>query len=111
MNRLTRHALSFLAASLVAIPAAALADGPDLFKTHKCNSCHSVKVASIALAPGADADKDAPDLSKTGSKYDKKAIAMWLLKKSDHKGVKHKKLFEGSTEDLKAISSWLEGLK
>lgn len=111
MNRLTRHALSFLAASLVFIPAAASADGPELFKTHKCNSCHSLKSAGIPLAPGSDVDKDAPDLSKIGSKYDKKAIALWLLKKSDHKGVKHKKLFEGSTDDLKAMSSWLEGLK
>ncbi len=111
MNRLTRLVLSLVSASLVSIPAAALADGPELFKTHKCNSCHTLKASGIALTPGSDVDKDAPDLSKIGSKYDKKAIALWLLKKSDHKGVKHKKLFEGSTDDLKAISSWLEGLK
>lgn len=99
-----------LALVFSAIPSLAFAsEGPEVFTTQKCNACHSVKVAKVGVLPGA-AEK-APDLSKVGSKYDKKAIALFVLKKTEHNGEKHKKLFEGQMEDLKVIALWLENLK
>lgn len=99
-----------LALVFTAIPSLAFAsEGPEVFTAQKCNACHSVKTAKITVLPGGD--EKAPDLSKVGSKYDKKTIALWLLKKTEHNGEKHKKLFEGKMEDLKIVSSWLESLK
>ena len=111
MKSMFKGTLASLAALAILAPTAALADGPEVFKAQKCNSCHSVKAAGIAIAAGADADKDAPDLSKVGASLDKKGIALFVLKKSEIKGVKHKKAYAGSNEDLKTVAEWLAGLK
>ncbi len=97
---------SFIA--LLGFASSALADGPEVFKTQKCTECHSVKAAGITRT-GSDAD--APDLSKVGAQLDKKAIALFLLKKTEINGEKHKKLFGGTTDELKTVATWLETLK
>ncbi len=101
--------LAALLTSTLVAPVA-LADGPDIFKAQKCNSCHSVMVAGISRTVPPDDDK-APDLSKVGASLDKKAIASFLLKKSEINGEKHKKSFGGTTDELKTIATWLESLK
>ncbi|MBL8788177.1 MAG: c-type cytochrome [Deltaproteobacteria bacterium] len=107
--KLMTKSLAGLIVSAFLAPAA-LATGPEVFTAQKCNSCHSVKVAGIARLPNPDDDK-APDLSKVGAELDKKAIALFVLKKSEIKGEKHKKAFQGTTEELKTVAEWLAGLK
>lgn len=111
MKSMFKGTLASLAALAILAPTAAVAEGPDIFKAQKCNGCHTIKAAGITLLPGADADKDAPDLSKVGASLDKKGIALFILKKSEIKGVKHKKAFGGSNDDLKTVAEWLAGLK
>lgn len=85
------------------------APGPEAFIAQGCNKCHSVKVEKIQRLPGAE--DSAKDLSKVGTVHDKKWIAGWLLKKTELDGEKHKQSFTGTTEELKIIATWLEGLK
>lgn len=101
---------SFVAFALATLVSpAALATGPEVFKEQGCTGCHSVTVAGIARNPVHD--EEAKDLSTVGSRYDKKAIALFMLKKTEHNGEKHKKLFAGTTEQLKTLAEWLETLK
>lgn len=109
MNKLIKNTLATIAATMLAAPAVAFADGPEVFKAQKCTSCHAVSVAGIARA--ATPDKDGPDLSKVGATLDKRAIATYLLKKSEINGEKHAKAFQGTTDELKAVAEWLGGLK
>lgn len=101
--------VSLLVAAFLLAPTVASADGPEVFKTQKCTNCHSVTGASISRS--ASPSETAPDLSKVGGKLDKRAIASFLLKKSEINGAKHKTTFGGSTDDLKAVAEWLGSLK
>jgi cytochrome c1 len=99
-------------------------DGKDLFLAAKCNTCHSVTAAKIekkkptaeeaAAASKEKPDPDEkkpPDLSSVG--LDKKAdwIAKFITKKETLEGEKHKKLYKGTDEELKTLSTWLESQK
>ncbi len=96
----------------VSAPVADDAEAKRIFSEYKCNTCHTLKAKGIALTGEPDEDgKDAPDLSKAGEKRDKKWIASYLLKKKEIDGEKHKKRFSGSKAELKAIATWLAGLK
>lgn len=110
--KFANRALQVLATAFVSgvIAPAALADGPEVFKAQKCNSCHAVSVAGISRPANPD-DAKAPDLSKIGATLDKKAIASYLLKKTEINGEKHKKAFAGTTDELKTVATWLESLK
>lgn len=91
-------------------PTAAFAEGgADVFKSQNCTSCHSVSKAGISRA--ANPDEKAMDLSDVGTRHDKKWIAQFLLKKVEREGEKHKKGFQGTTEELKVLATWLETLK
>jgi len=96
-------------AAFVLSGSASAATGPEVFQAQKCNACHKVTVAGIARLPNPD--EEGKDLSHVGSTYDKKAIASFLLKKTEHDGEKHKKLFGGTTDELKIVATWLESLK
>ena len=96
--------------ALVLSPAIASAEGPDIFKAQKCNDCHSISVAGIASKDTANTEK-APDLSHVGKTMTKQAIAGFVLKKTEMHGEKHKKLFGGTTDELKVVATWLESLK
>lgn len=109
MRTIFRPALAFLVTAIVAVPGAALADGPEVFKAQGCTKCHSVSGASISR--DAAHDEEAKDLSKVGGSHDKKWIAQFLLKKVDREGEKHKKGWQGTTEELKTLATWLETLK
>ncbi|MFO0747589.1 MAG: c-type cytochrome [Myxococcota bacterium] len=102
--------LSALAVFAIGAPSVAFAAGPEIFQAQKCNGCHSVKAANIARLPNPEVD-NAPDLSHVGSSLDKKGIALFVLKKTEIKGEKHKKAFQGTTEELKTVAEWLAGLK
>ncbi len=108
MKKLIGSTFVVIALSALVSPAA-LATGPEVFKQQGCTSCHSVTAAGIARNPVHD--EEAKDLSTVGSRYDKKAIALFMLKKTEHNGEKHKKLFAGTTEQLKTVAEWLETLK
>lgn len=108
MKTLYRLALAPFAVLLLS-GAASAATGPEIFQAQKCNSCHKVTAAGIARLPNPD--EEGKDLSHVGSTYDKKAIASFLLKKTEHNGEKHKKAFGGTTEELKTVATWLESLK
>ncbi len=108
MKNLIRNTLAALALSALVAPAA-LADGPQVFQEQGCNKCHSVTAAGISRA--TPHDEEAKDLSKVGATHDKKAIALFLLKKTEIDGEKHKKQFQGTTEQLKTVAEWLGGLK
>jgi len=103
--------LNWTRISLVALalsPTTALADGPKLFVAMQCNTCHAISVAGIAWNRK---DSQASDLSKVGVTRDDKFISMYLLKKTDITGVKHKATFPGTTEDLRTMANWLASLK
>jgi hypothetical protein len=95
-------------------------DGKDLFLAAKCNTCHSVTAAGIekkkptaeeaaqeAKEKPAKDEKKPPDLSSIG--LDKKAdwIAKFITKKETLDGEKHKKMYKGTDEDQKTLSTWL----
>ena len=103
--------LSVLAALTLGglVSSTALADGPEVFRAQGCTKCHSVTVAGIQRQNPHD--EEGKDLSKVGSRHDKKAIALFMLKKTEIAGEKHKKLFGGTTEQLKTVAEWLETLK
>ncbi len=107
MKNLIRTSLISL---MLLAPTAALAEtGPEVFKSQNCTSCHSVTKAG--LARDANPDHKAKDLSDVGTRHDKKWIAGFLLKKNDLEGEKHKKSFQGTTDQLKTLATWLETLK
>ena len=109
MRSIFRPALAIFVTAILAVPGVALAEGPDVFKSQGCTKCHSVTGSGIAR--DAAHDEEAKDLSKIGARHDNKWIAQWLLKKVDVDGEKHKKTYQGSTDDLKTLATWLESLK
>ncbi|HRE88450.1 MAG TPA: c-type cytochrome [Myxococcota bacterium] len=100
---------SLLVGLALLAPSAALADGPEIFRSQNCTSCHSITKAGISRS--ATPDEKAKDLSDIGTRHDKKFIAGFLLKKQEIDGEKHKKGFAGTTEELKVLATWLETLK
>lgn len=108
MKKLIRNSLGALALSALISPAA-LAGGPEIFQAQGCTKCHSITGQGIQR--DADADEEGKDLSKVGATHDKKAIALFLLKKTEIDGEKHKKRFQGTTEELKELATWLGTLK
>ncbi|MGM0577617.1 MAG: c-type cytochrome [Myxococcota bacterium] len=104
-----------LAATAVAIgfmlPTTAMAaDGKAIFLDNNCNNCHTIESKGIDYSEDKS-DNDGGDLSKVGAEHDKKWIALFLLKKKDLDGKKHKKKFYGSKGDLKTLATWLETLE
>lgn len=87
----------------------AAADGGALFRKYGCSSCHAVRAKGIGMT--GDGGDSAPDLSSIGRSIDKRAIASFLLQKLELKGNLHMRKFRGSTDDLKALATWLEALK
>jgi cytochrome c1 len=96
------------------------ADGKDLFLAAKCNTCHSVTAAGIEKKkPTAEEAKTAekekpdpdekkpPDLSSVGLDHKADWIAKFITKKETLDGEKHKKLYKGTDEELKTLSTWL----
>lgn len=90
--------------------------GKELFIKFRCNSCHTVKVESIAKKASEDAEEDAgdrksPDLSGIGKKKTAVWMGKYLMKLEKIDGELHRKKFRGTEPELKAITAWLETLK
>lgn len=108
MRNLGRLVLSL---SLLSLSTPAVAgDGKKVFTEHECGDCHGVKAAGIAEPKAAKEDKG-PDLSGIVAKRGAEWIGRYLKKKEKIDGVKHKKKFRGSKDELKALVDWLSSLK
>lgn len=83
-------------------------DAKQLFQDKKCNSCHSVDAIAIAKT---NANSKAPDLSNIGSTADADYFTKYLKKEVEHEGKKHGMAFKGTDDELKALATWLSGLK
>ena len=113
--------VSFLAVQ-TGLAAENIPPGQKVFLDSKCNSCHSLKAAKIEKkkaepaeveeAPAAGTTKkEPPDLSGTGLKHTAEWFQGWLMKKELIDGKKHKKMFRGTSAELKTLSTWLAGMK
>lgn len=85
-------------------------DGKSIFKTNKCDKCHSIESQGIELV-GKPPGKLPPDLSSVGLKHKAGWIKDWLLKDEELNGKKHLKKWTGSDDDLSTISTWLAAQK
>lgn len=89
--------------------------GKAIFVASKCQSCHSVKAASIATEGEQTApepgEKAPPDLSEVGAKHKAEFLKGFLTKKEMLNGKKHMKKFAGTEEDLTKLTDWLLTLK
>jgi cytochrome c5 len=84
------------------------ADGKQVFLDQKCNMCHAVSKADIA--PTVKSEKmQGPDLA--GFSKDVAEVAPYLKGEVERDGVKHKKKYTGSDEDLQTILTWAASLK
>jgi mono/diheme cytochrome c family protein len=97
------------------LPGALFADaGRKVFMDHNCHRCHSVKAEGIDMVAGDvddDEDTDGGDLSDIGNQYDRRFLAMYLIKRESIDGKEHQRRFRGEREELAAIANWLESLK
>lgn len=115
MRNIIKKGLLILTAAAV-LPAALLwaqtgGNGQQIFLQHKCNLCHTIKALGIQSAYKGPEDKRPPDLSDVGTKHNADWIAGFVTKKEELDGKKHKKRFEGSDDDLKALAGWLASQK
>ena len=93
--------------------------GKELFLKYKCNLCHSVSALNIpveeeeeevAVEEGEE-ELEAPDLSGVGNNYTAEWIELYLRKKENIEGRKHKKRFKGPKNDRLALMAWLASQK
>lgn len=118
--RLSALAMALAAIFLLNSPASAGEAGKEIFVEYQCVSCHSVSAYSISLVKveeeaddWGDEDEqviEPPDLSDVGLKHEKKFLSMYLRKKADIDGRKHKKRFKGTKEERKTLVIWLSTL-
>lgn len=115
---------AFLAAAgfvALYLPQSAFADEA-LFKSNKCNKCHSVSAYGIEVQKDAESEEEAgskvPDLSNVGNFHNAAFFVAFLNKEVEHTAhagnedtKKHKMKFKGSDDDLKKLADWLATLK
>jgi len=93
--------------SAIAGPAAS---GSELFVQHKCDTCHSVAAAGIEAKVKVDKMKG-PDLGGYKDTKGPGVLLQYQRQEIELDGKKHKKKYEGTSEDFDAILAWLAGLK
>ncbi len=94
---------------LAATASAGEPPGQKVFLEQKCNQCHTVARAKIALG-GVPEGKPA-DLSQIGGAHTPDWMKAFLLKKEVLNGEKHKRKFLGPDAELQALVDWLSSLK
>lgn len=108
-------AIAFGAALMYGASTAADAEKPDgkeLFTKNKCQSCHSVDVASIKRVRPQTGARKAPDLSKIGDKRDAEWIDKFVDKKEKIDDKTHLgAAFKGTPAERAAVAAWLASLK
>lgn len=115
-SRPFRPVLATLAAAAVCLclvapatrPATAQAtlDGKALFEREGCQVCHSVSEVGIEATVKV-ASLRGPDLSEVEPR-EASLLVDYLRQKVEIDGVKHKKAFGGSDEELGALVAWLD---
>lgn len=101
-------AAAFVLVLPLAGPTSAAESGKDLFLSHECDECHTIRSLGIEIDEAAGTDPaDVSDLSGIGADRDKIWIAKYLLKQVEKDGEKHKKRFRGSQAALVALATWL----
>ncbi|MEZ5332279.1 MAG: hypothetical protein R2991_09570 [Thermoanaerobaculia bacterium] len=91
-----------------AVRAQDAADGQTLFvETYKCNTCHSVQSAEIAVKSEKMFSTDLGGFTTD----DPAALGRYLRKEEQRDGADHKKGFTGTDEELATILEWLAGLE
>lgn len=98
-------AVIFWSARTLAIDPTPTKDGPTIFAEAKCDHCHSVTSAGITSNK-----RNAVDLSNCGANTTAESIELYITKRSELNGKKHKDAFRGSAEDLQALAAWLATL-
>lgn len=101
-----RAIVLFFGASLVA-SASFAADATELFRSSKCNQCHSVEAREINRET-EDKKEEGPDLARTTRSAD--WIVDYVLHRTDNLGKKHMGSFNGKASDLRTIAEWLRTL-
>ena len=91
-----------------------------IFLDYGCEKCHTITSLGIVRPEseeeideeidGEEADLP-PDLSTVGNRYDAEWISLYLRKKTDIEGRKHKKRFKGKKEERRILAEWLAGLR
>jgi cytochrome c5 len=87
-----------------AVQAAGDLDGKTVFMEKKCNMCHAVPSQGIEAKIKSEAMKG-PDVANLEADPD--WIAKYLRQEEQKDGKDHKKGFEGTDEELKALVAWL----
>lgn len=85
--------------------------GKQIFLDKKCNQCHSIESEGIMKKTPSTSKTGPPDLSAVGAEVKPGFIAKYLQKDAELHGKKHMIKFSGTDEDLKTLTSYLEGLK
>jgi cytochrome c5 len=91
-------------------------EGKKLFLKYKCNSCHSIDAAGVAVKKDEseeeeESKKKPPDLSGIGVEKKADWLGLFLLKKEKVEGELHPKKFRGTEKELGTITAWLETMK
>ncbi|MCM2324441.1 MAG: hypothetical protein NDJ90_14380 [Oligoflexia bacterium] len=105
-----------LALGAAPVRAADKAKALEVFKDRKCHDCHGMTAHGIGKPKKAEAaedeegtQKEAPDLSTLSPEVMKQAdpvafVSDYLKKKAELNGKKHKKIFKGSSAELKNLA-------
>ena len=80
--------------------------GRDVFLQVKCDNCHSVVSQQITSKSGSP--KDLSDKLKGCTSLE---ISKYLTKDTTFNGKKHMIKFNGSTEQLDSLSTWLKDIQ
>jgi len=83
--------------------------GKIIFGEKKCGSCHGIEAAGLAKKSAGKSGP--PDLSTVGSRHDAAWMAKFVQKNEVLNGKKHMMKFNGSDDELKALTEWLASLK
>ena len=84
-------------------------DGKTIFVDKKCSGCHGIEAAG--LLKKSTGKTGPPDLSTVGSKHDAVWMAKFVQKNEALNEKKHMIKFNGSDDELKALTQWLASLK
>ena len=105
-----RIGITFLAIAFLCAPLAAeeaTTEGQELFMASKCNLCHAVSTVEIEAKTTSD-KMLGPDLVNLEQRHEDFAwLAQYVKQDAEMEGVKHKKGFKGTDEELQAILEWL----
>jgi len=84
--------------------------GLKVFNAEKCGMCHDVSSAGIKATTKSESMKGT-DLTGVTSRHEAEWIGKFIRQEIELDGVKHKKAYKGTDEDLAALIEWLDTQK